>query len=375
MLTRRALNRALLARQGLLQRHRLGVEEAVGEVLAIQAQEPVSPYLSLWSRIDGFRPEDLDEAFASARVTKATLFRLTLHAVRHDDLAVFHRALQPMLRGRLAHGLTRRAGVTAAHAAAVEDEVLAFLDRPRSNAEVEAWLDEGGHPGRGLWWALRGHLPVRHAATGGPWSFGLRPAYVAAASAPSRPDQPAAHEALTRLVRRYLGSFGPASPVDFARFTKLPMGPIRAAFAALSDQVEILAGPDGKPLHDLPDAPRPAEDTPAPPRLLPMWDSVLLAHDDRTRIVPEAYRGAIVRSNGDTLATVLVDGFVAGVWRPVAGGTEVTAFETFDAATWAALADEAALLEGLLAARERTIHTRYHRWFADVPAAQVRVLG
>ena len=152
------------------------------------------------------------------------------------------------------------------------------------------------------------------------------------------------------------------------------MAPIRAAFAALADEVKIVEGPHGRPLNDLPDAPRPSEDTPAPPRLLPMWDSVLLAHDDRTRIVPDGYRRAIVRTNGDTLATVLVDGFVAGVWRPVAGGIEITAFQPYDAATWAALAEEAALLEDLLMTRERTIHNRYHRWFADLPAATVRVL-
>ena len=102
---------------------------------------------------------------------------------------------------------------------------------------------------------------------------------------------------------------------------------------------------------------------------------MLLAHADRGRIIPEAYRRVIARSNGDTLATVLVDGFVAGVWRPVEGGIEVTAFERFTRTTWAALATQAADLEDFLGRRERTIHARYHRWFAGLPATAVRVLG
>ena len=149
----------------------------------MQAQEPASPYIALWNRVSGFQPHDLDAAFASQAVVKATLMRITLHAVVLDDHDRFLDAMQPTLRAaRLNDRRFRRSGLSPDDADALLPEVLAFASQARGNAEVEAWLDEhiGVSPKPGVWWALRQYGPFVHAPTGGPWSFGTRPAYVAA---------------------------------------------------------------------------------------------------------------------------------------------------------------------------------------------------
>ncbi len=134
-------------------------------------------------------------------------------------------------------------------------------------------------------------------------------------------------------------------------------------------------GPGGTTLYDIPDGILPSEETPAPSRLLPMWDSVLLAYADRSRIVPPVYRKLVARSNGDTLPTLLVDGYVAGVWRPVEGGIEATAFHPLSDDAWAGLETEATALIAFLADRQPDVYRRYGRWWTDIPSAEVRILG
>jgi hypothetical protein len=222
-----------------------------------------------------------------------------------------------------------------------------------------------------VWWALRTYAPLVHAPTGGAWTFGLRPSYVAA-PATTTTDAPA--DAIDHLVRRYLEGFGPATPQDVARFSLLRRPVVRDALARLGDELVPRSGPDGGQLVDVPDGLLPDEGTIAPPRLLGMWDSVLLAYEDRTRMVPERYRKVVTRSNGDVLPTVLVDGLVAGVWRPVHDGIEVTAFHRLPAAVWRELAVEAGQLLGLLVARDPSVYRRYARWWVDLPSTEVRVL-
>jgi hypothetical protein len=146
------------------------------------------------------------------------------------------------------------------------------------------------------------------------------------------------------------------------------------ALKALGDRVEELEGPDGATLFDVLGAPRPAEDTPAPPRLLPMWDSVLLAYSDRSRVIPADYRRLVIRQNGDVLPTLLVDGYVAGVWRPVEGGIEATAFHRLSDEAWTGLAAEAKALVNFLADRDPTVYRRYAHWWAKLPKAEIRLL-
>ncbi len=163
-LTTRRLNRATLARQLLLARERLDVAEAVRRVVALQAQEAASPYLALWNRLDSFDPADLDAAFAAQAVVKATLMRITLHAVHAEDYPAFHAAMVPSLRASRLHDRRYTStGLSIAHADAVLPEVLEFAARPRSKAEVEGLLEARfGEPKPRMWWALRTFAPLLH---------------------------------------------------------------------------------------------------------------------------------------------------------------------------------------------------------------------
>jgi hypothetical protein len=223
MVTEPELNRATLARQLLLERAASDIPTVIKRIVALQAQSPASPYIALFNRVADLAPADVDDAFDDATAVKAALMRITLHAVHRDDYPLFHQAMQPTLRAaRLADRRFTETGLTADDADAWLPEVVDFLVVPRTNAEVDAWLDERGLPPR-LWWALRHYAPVRHAVTGPPWSFGVRPTYVAAALEPPVPgDSAAADTALEHLLVRYLEGFGPASVADMAQFALVP---------------------------------------------------------------------------------------------------------------------------------------------------------
>ncbi len=373
-LTAAELNRATLARQLLLRRERLDVGDAVRQVVALQAQEAASPYLALWNRVVSLGAADLDAAFAARDIVKASLMRITLHAVHRDDHPAFHRAMAASLRGsRLADGRFTQTGLTLAETDALVPAVLAFAREARTNDQVQAFLDGriGARPKPGAWWALRTFAPVVHAPTGGPWSFGQRPAYLAAVSDPGVSDP---LDAVQWLLQRYLQGFGPATTRDFGQFTILRQPVIREAVTGLGDALVELEGPDGSTLYDIRGGPIPEGDTPTPPRLMAMWDSVLLAYADRSRVIPPDYRGLVIRQNGDTLPTLLVDGHVAGVWRPVEGGIEATAFHEVSDESWAGLATEAAALIAFLADRDPTVYRRYGHWWKTLPHAEVRIL-
>ena len=187
------------------------------------------------------------------------------------------------------------------------------------------------------------------------------------------PDWDDAETSLQRLILRYLEGFGPASTGDFAQFALQRQAEIRPAVQAMSDRLVTLEGPNGK-LWDVPGGVIAAADTPAPPRLLPMWDSTLLAYKDRGRIIPEQYRRSIIRRNGDVLPAVLVDGYVAGVWRPVDDGIEATVFHPLPRNVWEALADEASGLLAMLFRREPLVYTRQANWWKELPGER-RVLS
>lgn len=377
MMTAGELNRATLGRQLLLEREAVSVPEAVRRVVALQAQHPASPYIALWNRLTAFAPAELDAAFAARSVVKATLMRITLHAVHAEDYPAFRAAMESTLYASRLGSRFASAGLTPADAHELVPELLAFADRPRTSAQMQAWTGDrlGAEKKDGAWWGLKGYAPLHHAPTDAPWSFGLRPSFVAAPTIPPLPAGPAAEpRSLETLVLRYLAGFGPASVADIAQFAMVRRVPVRAALRALDGVVEQLQGPDGAPLFDLPDAPRPPAETPAPPRLMAMWDSTLLAYADRGRLIPPAYRPLVIRRNGDVLPTLLVDGEVAGVWRALDEGIEATAFHRLPPAAWEGLAEEARSLTGLLGDRERVVYGRYHHWWKQLPGAEVRML-
>ncbi|MFI0965920.1 winged helix DNA-binding domain-containing protein [Streptomyces sp. NPDC021080] len=375
-LTERQLTLATLDRQLLLERGRLDVAEAVRRVCAVQAQSPVSPYVALWNRVEDFAPEDLDAAFADRRIVKATLMRITLHAVHADDYAPYHAAMVRNLRAsRLYDRRYTSTELTEEDADGLLPRLAEFLARPHTGADVESEVTAGfGEQARRVWWALKTYAPIQHVPTGGPWSFKLPNTYLASPAGPAAVAQDAA-AGVRRLLLAHLRAFGPASAQDFARFTLLGRPVITQALGELGDQVVRVPGPGRAVLYDLPGATVPAEDTPAPPRLLPMWDSVLLAHAVPGRVMPQEYRPLVVRRNGDILPTLLVDGRVAGVWRTMNGGLELTAFRELGKAAWRGLTEEAQKLAALLAERDPAPYSRYNHWWdKGIPGAETRIV-
>lgn len=345
-------------------------------MVALQAQHPASPYIALWNRLTDFTPEALDAAFADRSVVKGTLMRITLHAVHAGDYPAFRAAMQPVLYASRMGSRFTASGLTPADGEELVARVMEFTRTPRSSAEMQAWLAElyGAERKDAVWWGMKAYAPLHHVPTGPPWSFGARATFVAAGEGSAPRGRTVVQEALRTLVLRYLAGFGPASVPDVAQFSMVGRAPVRAALQALTDEVEQLRGPGGEVLFDLPGASRPDGGTPAPARLMAMWDSTLLAYADRGRVIPPEYRPLVIRRNGDVLPTLLVDGRVAGVWRPTAEGVEATAFHPLPAAAWGELGAEAEALTAFLGARERTVYSRYHHWWAKLPDADVRML-
>jgi Winged helix DNA-binding domain len=373
-LSARQLNRATLDRQLLLRRASLGLLEAVRRITALQAQEPASPYIALWNRLARFDPRKLDQAFARGDLVKGSLMRITLHAVTADDYPVFHTAMQPSLRAaRYNDRRFTNEGVELSEVQALIPDLRTFMKKGRTNREVERWVEQRlGAAKPRVWWALRHVGPFVHGATGGPWSFGPRPSYVAS---PGRAPAEDPDGSVQVLVRRYLEGFGPASVADIAQFGTHYRPPVQQALRAMEDDLVRYEGPGGVTLYDVPNGRLPREDVAAPPRLMAMWDSVLLAYADRSRIIPPDYRRLVMRNNGDVLPTVLVDGYVAGVWRMIESGIEVTAFHPLPGAAWTGLEREAARLHALLADRDPAVYRRYVHWWKGLPAAETRVVA
>ena len=365
-----------MARQLLLDRSSLSVADGMRRVVALQAQQPASPYVALWNRLCRLDPAELDAAFAGHRVVRAQLMRVTMHAVGAEDHQAFREAMDPTLRAsRLGDPRFTASGLTLADADGLIGGLLDFADQPRTNAECEAWL--AGRLGAPMpptaWRMLRQYAPLWYVPTDGPWSFGTR-AYVAARPRPVLADPDVSGSALQTLVRRYLEGFGPASIADMAQFAMVQRARAKAAVQALGGSLVQLEGPGGTVLYDVPGGPLPAGDTPAPPRLMAMWDSILLAYADRSRVIPPGYRALVSRMNGDVLPTLLVDGYVAGVWRAVQEGIEATAFHPLPDLVWEGLAAEARALVPFLAGREPEVYRRYHHWWAKLPDAETRLL-
>ncbi len=314
-LSLRELNRALLARQLLLQRTRLPVVSAIERIGGLQAQWPPAPYIALWSRLAGFRRSQLETALARRRAVKATLMRLTLHIVSAGDYAAFVAAFRgPRVEGMLKQ-LPPELHVENVPAAARRLAAL-VAERPRTRSEVFGYasafvpLREEGVIAWQAWSALQAHGGLVHAPHSGFWRTSGSPTYEVAREPPGDPE-----DGLNRLVTRYLAAFGPATRADIASWAGLPVAHLAQALERLP--LRTFRDDRGRTLLDVPRAPLPAPDTPAPVRFLAKWDSPLLAYEAtrRDRILPEQYRKTVIQKNGDVVPTFLVDGFVAGRWR------------------------------------------------------------
>ena len=372
--TREALTYETMVRQGLSLRRPVGVAEAVRSVLALQAQEPAAPYLALWNRIEGFDANDLDRALADGAIVKASLFRFTLHAVDAGDLGWARAAMQSRVRDAGYHDFLDGIGLTAERVVEILERLSTVMVEPHGGADMERvlaeFVPEAGDPAR-LWSALRVVGAFRNAPTTDPWSFGRRPAFLPCTAAAN--DEPAA---TAELVRRYLTAFGPATVADLSQFTILKRSALREVVESMADVVAV-AGPDGAQLVDVNGGgPRPeAEMATLPPRLLGMWDSVLLAYADRSRVIPDEHRQHVIRRNGDVLPTVLVDGLVRGVWRASTDAIEIRALEPLDDATLNSLDEQARDLRRLLADREPAVFSRFGRWWDRLPDGPTITIG
>jgi hypothetical protein len=363
-LTPAELNRATLARQLLLDRVALDPVAAIERIGGLQGQEPAAPYIALWSRLIGFQAANLERAIRGRRLVKAGLFRGTLHLVSSDDYLELHPAILVTLKGLAARDQYRNAevgDVDSLVAAALE-----FASEPRDNAAMHDHLAAlaavEGRAVADVWWRLRREGPFIRTPSDVPWSYGRRPTYVAAGAWLGGRAFAAEDVAMAHLVRRYLGAFGPATVADMRSWSHVSVARLRAAIAKTPGIVEFM-DEAGRTLLDFEDAPRPPVDTPAPPRFLPMWDSVLLGHHDRSRVLPPAYRPAVISRNGDVLPTFLVDGHVAGLWwvEPDGAGTriELEPFEPIPKPVRRALEDEADRLRAFYEPIDPRIFTRY----------------
>jgi hypothetical protein len=258
----RELNRTLLARQLLLERRRMPVTRAVSRLVALQAQYAPSPYVALWSRLDGFRKEQLTRALVTGTIVKTGSLRTTLHVMARSDFPWIFAAHAESQRGRINAGRT---------------------------------------------------IPTVRTAPIGPWPHTKPPP-----SVPWTEDLPNATVAARRVVRAYLAAYGPATRQDIAKFTGFRMPQIDPALEGLRER-------DG--YWDVPRTPRLQGDEPAPVRFLPAFDSIILAHQDRTRIVPSEYEEIVFNKKNATVKnTFTVDGFVAGAWRVEGGELRVEPF-------------------------------------------------
>jgi len=373
-LTEREVNRATLARQFLLERSALDAVAATEGIGGLQAQEPGSPYVALWSRIKDFEAADLDRAIHDRRLVKAGLFRGTLHLVSADDYLRFQPAIRITLQGLAAQDQFRNATVTDMES--LVDAAMTFADVPRDNAAMHDHLEglarAEGRTAADVWWRVRREGAFIRAPSDVPWSFGRRPTYVAAQAWLSGRAFVDERSAVEHLVRRYLGAFGPATLADLRAWSHVSVARLRPALAALTDVIEV-RDDAGRTLLDLADAPRPSADKPAPPRFLPMWDVALLGHRDRTRVLPEVYRKAVISRNGDVLPTFLVDGRVAGLWwvEPDGPRTRIVLepFARISKSIRVALDEEAEHLRDLYGPLEPRLFARYRTSSArhDVP--------
>lgn len=375
----RELNRATLARQGLLEPMRAPTAAAAVERLgSLQAQHPEWPPVALASRAADARTADLAAALDRRDAVRSSLMRNTIHVVSAADLWPMFTVCQPLRLNQwrllmkadpIDSPLGRR--MTAAHQIAID----ALRERPHSSLELDrlmatevgpdatavdrpAWREPSTRVVvRAAWRHFAAFVPLVHVPHAEE-RYG-RSRYALATDWLGE-ERPEIEETTARvhLARRYLAAFGPASVEDLVAYVGRGKGGIgvwRDAVAALGDDLLTMTDERGRSLHDLHDSPRPPADTPAPPRLLARWDSLLLSHApmERDRVIADGVRPAVFSKNADVLPTLLVDGMVAGTWAlSRADGSPAIALQPFGRLAKpirAALEVEAERLLGLLA--------------------------
>ncbi|MFF6994405.1 winged helix DNA-binding domain-containing protein [Streptomyces sp. NPDC008313] len=306
----RALGRATLARQLLLRRSGLSAVQAVEHLLGLQAQNVKPPYYALAARLDGFTPERLSAPMAAREVVRIVTMRSTIHTHTADD-ALTLRPFVQSARDRELHSFRKGlAGVDLDRLAAISRELVEAEPRTMKQLREALLVEWPDADPFALSVAARCRLPLVQVTPRGLWERAGQVALTTAEHWLGRPAEPSPGP--EAAVLRYLGAFGPASVKDMQAWAGMTR--LRDAFERLRPRLLTFRDEHGVELFDLPDAPRPHEDTPAPPRFLPEFDNLLLSHADRSRVVPPEYKGRHWSGN-QAYRTLLVDGFLAGLWR------------------------------------------------------------
>ncbi|PYQ03923.1 MAG: hypothetical protein DMF83_19835 [Acidobacteria bacterium] len=362
VLTTKALSRATLARQMLLKREKTTALRAVERLAGLQAQLARPPFIGLWSRLERFRAEDLTRPVHARKIVRATLMRGTLHLVTTKDYRALRPLFQPMLTASLQAILGARArGLDLDRLTAMARVCLD--ERPQTFEELRsalraAWpqADE-----RAMGYAVRMHLPLIQVPAETRWGWPGAAAFAAAETWLGARVDTQGQGDLRALVLRYLAAFGPASVRDAETWSYVRG--LADTFEALRPRLRVFRDERGRELFDLPKAPRPPADTPAPVRFLPDYDNVLLAHADRTRVIADAHRSKVATANLRTLATFLVDGFVTGVWRierkRASASLLLESFAPVSRKTRAELAEEGEALVRFVEPDARTADVRF----------------
>lgn len=310
ILTLRELNRATLARQLLLERAALPVPAALERLVGLQAQQASAPFVGLWTRLQGFKRTELASLIERRAVVKATLMRATLHLFTTADFLRFRTTLQPVLSGAAA-SITKERGefdlpkVLTAARQFIGEKPRSFAALSEMLTELLPDVDVGA-----MRYSVRTHIPLVQVPQAKGWSFSSKPEFTLAETWLSEPFDPADH--LRELVLRYLAAFGPASVTDMQTWLGLKL---KDVFEELRPELQVYRAEGRRELFDLPGLELPAADTPAPIRFLPEYDNLLLSHSNRTRVVADELRPKVYLPGLRVAATILVDGFVGGVWK------------------------------------------------------------
>jgi hypothetical protein len=317
-----ALNRATLDRQLLLRRPAMTAQQAVGHLGGLQAQAPLAPYVGLWTRLAGFRHQELQALVTERAVVRAHLLRNTVHLLTAGDFLTFRPLFQSVMERALAAHFGRRlTGVDPAELREVASALLTETALTRTELGRRLAQRWPGHDPGSLAYAATHLLQLVQVPPRGLWgstgpsAWFLAAAWLAGTTAAARPLTP--REATEELVLRYLGAFGPATVHDIQAWSGLTR--LREVTEGLGDRVRPCTGPDGGQLLDVPDAPRPAEDAHAPPRFLPEYDNLLLSFADRSRVIPHGHPVPLPPGNGASAGTLLVDGFWQADWKITRG--------------------------------------------------------